>query len=308
MVAFSRKQQGNSSFWAGRRIVFIGTCLLGVIITTLGTYHYLRVKHLKEIAAANSLAFSELFRYFGEMGLIPIVRPGSHSIGDVYDSKTGAWINSRINCFPALEIGAATPSVLPSIKTSSSESSAIALGLGDLISSSALGKEIRSAQIIFENVSVASVSQHDLIAGYVESKCPELKPIMNGVKSGIAKSPDGPVLLVIREVYSAKRKVVFELSTDEELDETVKGIKREFSGAGNLEVSSSGGFSFTMLNTDVLPIAALPAFVPVWAGAVLGTSDNLHQIWLPFAPEDDTDSVNQFKELMSRGRGGGAEP
>jgi hypothetical protein len=286
----------------GRRQVKILASIALVLIASGGFWWYYSIlegKRQAALIAAQKASLQDFFLGFSENGLIPIIRPGSHVVGSVYNAATGRWVDEASTCFPDLKVGAAEPGVLPNVSVRDLQQGTAALGLGKLLSATANAKSVRSIHITFSDVSVQVVPERALRDAFSPQNCSDLKSIFESVISGEAPTPPSPAYLIIQAVYSAKRKLVVQMQAENDAKEALEDAK-SLPVKGSIEAKGGGSFDLVLENEQSIPVAASPAFIPTTIGVMLSgdQKSSPETVWLPFRPESDPEATRVFKALV----------
>jgi hypothetical protein len=260
-----------------------------------------------ELERLSKSSVSDFFSSFSSNALVPIVRPATHTVGAVYRTTDGSWIHEPVTCFPKLQAGPPVPSTLPSVTLKQAEKGLIALGLEALVSSSVRADSARSIQLTFSDVTVEAVPEDNLLLTYSPAGCPDLGPIFESVKSGLAPAQPTTPLLVIRELYRAKRKLTVEFASNGDAQAMLLTATALGSAKGQITNSASGQFVLVVENTIPLPVAARPAFLPIPVGIVLGgpaPRSAEQTVWMPLNLELHPEVADVFRALVEPGLGG----
>ena len=284
----------NKRKYVGLAIVCV--LLLGASAILWVWYKQFAREQAQQLAGAAQRSMSDFFSIFADQGLIPIVRPGAQEVGGVYNAKTRRWVYEAATCFPNLKAQAAVPSALPEVILKHAEDTSVALGFDKMVSALVGVNLVRSAKMTFSEVTVQDTPEYSFRETYSAQKCPELSAIIASVTSG--QQPTVPVepLFILGTLYRAKRTVTIELVNGASAAEALGAITRAIPVKGHIQSRESGNASITLENDIVLPVAAMPAFIPTPTGVTLGSGQpSTRIVWLPFDPSLNPDAIDLFK-------------
>jgi hypothetical protein len=235
--------------------------------------------------------YAPFVKHLNELGLIPVLVPRDQEVGNVYNPETLEFVYRRADCFPRLNVGEATSTILPSINKESDFEMSLAAGIPVAGNANISAKFDRVLSISFEDVKYQLATATDLRKAFDQISCPDLEAIVKGTKMPVNQG--AKPLLIISEVYTGKRKVV--LRTVQGADATVAAsdLSKLLSKIGipvnaSAKVESNGESIVSLEATETLVIAVRPAFVSrKQQGITLGGSSstsNFQETWVPYDP------------------------
>jgi hypothetical protein len=256
-------------------------------------------KLLQEIAleSARKAVTAAYFPEFAALSLVPIVHPGAHRVGAVYNATTGEWHDEASTCFPGLKVSPATAEALPNVSLTGLASGSVALGLEKILSGSSSAQDVKSVKITFTDVDAEAVPVRALLDAYSEAACQNLKPILDSVRSGLPPKAQTPAFLISRVVYRAKRRLDIEFRSELAAEETLQKNKGLVTGGAKKRDTNS--YTVTIQNDVAVPVAMIPAFMPNTTGTVLGAGKKqTDTIWQDFEGNEDMDGPKKLGALL----------
>jgi hypothetical protein len=255
-----------------------------------------------------------LLQYLRAYYLLPIVVPVDQQPGDVYDPKYWLLKSRRMECFPGLTEPEFTKTNLPGLVDVGAGNLGLALGLGNIVSTSASGKMSDKIQILFRDLEVAEVSQTAL-AVTLDPACDYLKPIVNEREADLSvRKP----YIVIGRIVRGKRDIFVGVREGAEANAVAQDIAASLGTiaanpaikvlAADAKVSVSVGFEgrrgVIVQSEQIQPIAFAPAFIPdlIYDQTRGGPNANNPPValkWNAFINGDPTSSA-QFDRLIER--------
>ena len=216
----------------------------------------------------------ELMQHFSQDNLVPVFLPRSQEVGDVLDVR-GAVYARRADCFPGLVLSKPRPgNTLQEVSISLETEGNFGLGLKQLVSVFASGRASAATRlsIVFTDQHYVSASTMELKNTYSKAKCPFLAAIVEGkaIDVGSVKKP----LLVLQEVFYAKKKLAIDVGKDADVGAEFEKVKGALAlgPSAHLGVKHTSGNQILVESTQSVPVAARLAFLPTAiTGTTLGT-------------------------------------
>jgi hypothetical protein len=271
---------------------------VAVSVSIWGYFAY--QKYLQEIAisSARKAVTAAYFPEFAAISLVPIIHPGTHRVGEVYNATSGEWFDEASTCFPNLKVAPATADALPNVSLTELSSGSVALGLKKILSGSSNAQGVKSIKITFTDVDAEAVPVRALLDAYSEAACQNLKPILDSVRSGLPPKVQTPAFLVSRVVYRAKRRLDIEFQSERVAEETLQETKG-LPVTGELKKRDTNTYTVTIQNDVPVPVAMLPAFMPNTTGIVLGAGKKqTDTIWQDFEGNEDMNGPKKLGALL----------
>jgi hypothetical protein len=167
----------------------------------------------------------ELLRHFGQDNLLPVFLPRDHAVGDVLQPD-GRFFARQAVCFPALKVMAPKPAnSLTSIVVDVRAEGNFGIGLKKLVDVFARAGATSASKITisFTDQVFSGATSLDLQKHYAVKACPALE---NVVANRLVSVADGnKPLLVLQEVYYARKRVSIEVSKGMDVQATFKEVR-----------------------------------------------------------------------------------
>ncbi|CAJ9726821.1 Uncharacterised protein [Burkholderia pseudomallei] len=226
-------------------------------------------------ASADELSdyYATLTTFFEKQHLIPVAVPRTEQIGDVFDIKNLTYVANAQTCFPKFVQPPETPTVLPAVAITHSVNAAAALGARALAEGGVSVGDADTVTITYTEATVTTTPAMLLAQDFDRKRCSFLESIVDQKES----SPNSPTmsLLVIGEVYKARREVRLVYKNNQTAKLEASGITRLLTALGmqaKVQADRNASNTIVVVSYDKLPIAVRPAFVADrYAGTTLGS-------------------------------------
>ncbi|MBP6189564.1 MAG: hypothetical protein KA440_11490 [Azonexus sp.] len=254
-------------------------------------------------AAGMGEHYANLFAFFKQEGLLPVMVNRGQHIGWVFDTVNMRYIDKG-SCFPTLQQPLAQPqaSKVLALKTNDADLNA-SLGLvnagieGDFSGA-------RVSEISFNDIQVAFVTDKELRRAFSKKDCPELAAIL-GTNASPTKEPNR--YLVIGEVWFAKRTLNVKVNSSKAGSANAGFITEALRRLGlNVKISAAGSTtastSFMLETEKQVPIAVRPAFFQERRGLIMGNQSAGEAQYRShlFDPATRPTQKAAFNELVTR--------
>jgi hypothetical protein len=194
-------------------------------------------------------------------GLIPVLVPLGHEVGDVVAAHGRGFVSRRGDCFSNL-VPSEAVSNLVAVELTWSAAAHIALGAEGVGDAEARGNADDLVQVRFEAVQAVTASRYQLRGALRSDACPEVKALLEGSISDVA----APDWLLIGQVITARavvrirrrREGQAKLSFLQGLAERF-GLRAHAEGGGDLSRAETAEVS----TAEPLPVAFRPAVVRI---------------------------------------------
>ena len=204
----------------------------------------------------------ELIQHFARDNLLPVFLPRDQAVGDVLDAR-GAFFARQKNCFPTLQIPTSKNSDhLTKIVVGSKVEGNFGIGLkriADFLFKAGASSSAR-VTITFSDITYSETTTTDLRKAFSKKNCPDLETLV----MGSAMEPPTPLktpMLVLQEVYYARKEATIELDRGANVGVTVDAV-RNVVGSLDLQTSASQNDQILISSKDRVPVAVRLAFVP----------------------------------------------
>lgn len=216
-----------------------------------------------------------LLKHFAQDNLVPIFLARPHEVGDVLE-LTGAKYASRKDCFPTLVTKA--PIMTDRLKTVVVNTAAegnFGINLKRIyeIFAKAGASDKARMTLTFEDQMYVGVTTLDLEKAYAVAKCPQIRTVVHRQSVAGDQLPQ-PILMVLQEVYLARKKLVVELDRSAGVEAAAKEAADTAVSLGlsaQLKAGVDQSRQLIVESAQQVPVAVRIAFVPKpISGATLG--------------------------------------
>ena len=257
----------------------------------------------------------ELLNHFALDNLIPVFLPRGQEVGDVLE-PSGAIKARRSECFPTLQLpGRKDSNSLSEVSLELKAEGGFGIGLKRIVEFfvSTNAQTSTRLKLSFANQQFVSASTNEMVRSFSKAQCPFLSDQVEG--KSVAADLFGTPLLVIQEIFYAKKRLSIEVSRSADLQATVKGVETAVVPlGGNVQVKGSTGNAILVEAVDIVPVAVRVAFLPrPITGALLGGGGSpkvLNYYWQPtkLNPISDKQGLQVVYESVKNATSGAANP
>jgi hypothetical protein len=194
-------------------------------------------------------------------GLIPVLLPLGHEVGDVVAAHGRGFVSRQGDCFSNLVPGDAVSNLM-AVELTWSAAAHIALGTEGVGDAEARGNADDLVQVRFEDVHARTVSRYQLRAALRPDACPEVRALLEGSASDVAK----PDWLLIGQVITARSVVrIRRKRTGQAKLSFLQGLAERFGLRAHAEAGGelSHAENAEVSTTSPLPVAFRPAVVRI---------------------------------------------
>ncbi|MER8734245.1 hypothetical protein NKH28_31355 [Mesorhizobium sp. M1227] len=219
-------------------------------------------------------------------GVVPLYNAGANfRVGDLWDTKMTRLLDRTETCFPRLDLRSAS-STLPRLHYTTEASLGFWLRLKSVFDLTSKGTLSTSVDVDFENVIEETAAEGDFTRSYQATTCPRAQ----GIIAQADAKPGDELPIIIGSLYRGKRRVTIIYGAAVDLKARADQIATAASGIPvevGITAAITQGHSITVVDKDPVPLAFIPAFVPIRvSGATLGgqSDTEVKYEWLPFTP------------------------
>jgi hypothetical protein len=223
---------------------------------------------------------------FSAIGVVPLYNGGAnYRVGDLWDVKMTRLLEGVDQCFSHLHTRS-SPTTFPGLHYTTEASVGFWLRLKSFFDLASKTDFSTSVDVFFDNVVEETAAENDLVGAYRANSCPRAQLLL---AQGEAKRGDD-LPIMIGSLYRGKRRITILYGSDVDIKARADQIAALASGVpveGGIAVAIGQGHSITVTDKDPVPLAFVPAFVPMRvSGANQGgqTNTEVKYEWLPFDP------------------------